>query len=85
MDNSSQLYELDGHEALGSYLQIQPSSDNAPDLSKCLIQWYRVSSEGDKKELISGTLVFSCFIFSTSKKVKDQFFIEISCNILLMC
>nr|XP_048325060.1 stomatal closure-related actin-binding protein 1 [Ziziphus jujuba var. spinosa]XP_048325061.1 stomatal closure-related actin-binding protein 1 [Ziziphus jujuba var. spinosa] len=54
MDNSSQLYELDGHEALGSYLQIQPSSDNAPDLSKCLIQWYRVSSEGDKKELISG-------------------------------
>ncbi|XP_059430501.1 stomatal closure-related actin-binding protein 1 [Corylus avellana] len=53
-ENNSQLFELDGHEALGSYLRIQPSSDNAPELSKCLIQWYRVSSEGGKKELISG-------------------------------
>ncbi|XP_062171920.1 stomatal closure-related actin-binding protein 1 [Alnus glutinosa] len=53
-ENKSQLFELDGHEALGSYLRIQPCSDNAPELSKCLIQWYRVSSEGGKKELISG-------------------------------
>lgn len=50
----NQLFELDGVEALGSYLQIQPCSDNAPDLSECSIQWYRVSSEGGKKELISG-------------------------------
>lgn len=56
MENNCQLYELDGHEALGSYLEIQPCSDNAPELSKCSIQWYRVSSEG-KKELISGILV----------------------------
>ena len=57
MENNYQLYELDGHEALGSYLEIQPCSDNAPELSKCSIQWYRVSSEGGKKELISGILV----------------------------
>ncbi|XP_024021217.1 stomatal closure-related actin-binding protein 1 [Morus notabilis] len=53
MENN-QLFELDGVEALGSYLQIQPCPDNAPDLSQCSIQWYRVSSEGGKKELISG-------------------------------
>jgi len=54
VENGSQSFELDGHEALGSYLRIQPCTDNAPELSKCLIQWYRVSPEGGKKELISG-------------------------------
>lgn len=54
VENGSQSFELDGHEALGSYLRIQPCSDHAPELSKCSIQWYRVSSEGGKKELISG-------------------------------
>lgn len=58
MENNNQLYELDGTEALGSYLQIQPCSDNAADLSRCSIQWYRVSSEGGKKELISGILFY---------------------------
>ncbi|KAK7385888.1 hypothetical protein VNO78_31829 [Psophocarpus tetragonolobus] len=48
------LYEFEGNEMLGSYLQIQPCSDNAPEVSKCSIQWYRVSSDGAKKELISG-------------------------------
>lgn len=38
-------------------MRIQPCSDNAPELSKCSIQWYRVSSEGGKKELISGICV----------------------------
>ncbi|KAJ8751550.1 hypothetical protein K2173_016787 [Erythroxylum novogranatense] len=52
--NISQFYEFDGSEALGSYLRIKPSCDNAPELSKCSIQWYRVSFEGGKKELISG-------------------------------
>ncbi|KAJ9172303.1 hypothetical protein P3X46_015552 [Hevea brasiliensis] len=52
--NICQIYELDGYEALGSYLQIHPCSDDAPELSKCSIQWYRVSSVGGKKELISG-------------------------------
>ena len=50
-----QLYDLEGTEILGSYLQIQPCSDNAPEVSRCSIQWYRVSSDGAKKELISGT------------------------------
>ncbi|KAF5471076.1 hypothetical protein F2P56_011549 [Juglans regia] len=54
VENGSQIFELDGHEALGSYLRIQPCSDNAPELFKCSIQWYRVSAEFGKKELISG-------------------------------
>ncbi|PPR81865.1 hypothetical protein GOBAR_AA38850 [Gossypium barbadense] len=53
-ENLSHLYELDGAEVLGSYLRIKPCSDIAPELSKCAIQWYRISSEGGKKELISG-------------------------------
>ncbi|KAK2641031.1 hypothetical protein Ddye_022794 [Dipteronia dyeriana] len=48
------LYELDGSEALGSYLRIKPRSDYALELSSCYIQWYRVSPEDGKKELISG-------------------------------
>ncbi|KAK7320475.1 hypothetical protein VNO77_29977 [Canavalia gladiata] len=53
-ENVPLLYELEGNEMLGSYLQIQPCSDDAPEISKCSIQWYRVSSDGAKKELISG-------------------------------
>jgi hypothetical protein len=52
--NISHLYELEGSEILGSFLQIIPSSDNAQELAKCLIQWFRVSSESSKKERISG-------------------------------
>lgn len=65
VENGSQSFELDGHEALGSYLRIQPCSDNAPELSKCSIQWYRVSSEGGKKELISGiyAVIFAALHF----------------------
>ncbi|RHN66658.1 hypothetical protein MtrunA17_Chr3g0093711 [Medicago truncatula] len=53
-ENVPHLYELEGTETLGSYLQIQPCSNNAPELSECSIQWYRVSPESAKKELISG-------------------------------
>ncbi|CAL0317547.1 unnamed protein product [Lupinus luteus] len=53
-ENTLHLYELEGTETLGSYLQIQPCSDNAPAVSKCSIQWYRVSPDEAKKELISG-------------------------------
>lgn len=53
------LYELDGSEALGSYLRIKPSTDGAPELSRFSIQWYRVSSEGVKKELISGVYIYN--------------------------
>ncbi|KAJ0238984.1 Stomatal closure-related actin-binding protein 1 [Hirschfeldia incana] len=48
------LYEIDGNEALGSCLRVRPCSAEAPDLSKCTIQWYRSSSDDSKKELISG-------------------------------
>ncbi|KAL0370303.1 UNVERIFIED_CONTAM: Stomatal closure-related actin-binding protein 1 [Sesamum angustifolium] len=48
------MSKKDGTEALGSYLRIYPCSDSAPDLSECTIQWYRSTSEGGKKELISG-------------------------------
>ncbi|CAN4120991.1 unnamed protein product [Withania somnifera] len=50
----SQLYELDGTEALGSILQIQPCYPAASELSECSIQWYRLACEGGKQELISG-------------------------------
>ncbi|KAL3653305.1 Stomatal closure-related actin-binding protein 1 [Castilleja foliolosa] len=52
--NTSPLYDIDGTEALGSYLCIYQCSDNAPELSECTIQWYRSASEGDKRQLISG-------------------------------
>ncbi|KAG4198227.1 Pyridoxine 5'-phosphate synthase [Gossypium arboreum] len=50
----SHIYELGGTETLGSYLRIKPCSDIAPELSECSIQWYRISSETSKKELILG-------------------------------
>ncbi|KAF5727583.1 hypothetical protein HS088_TW22G01279 [Tripterygium wilfordii] len=54
VDSMSQSYELDGSEVLGSCFRIKPSSGNTTELSRCSIQWYRISSEGGKKELISG-------------------------------
>lgn len=53
-DNEADSYELDGPEALGSYLRIQPCSGSDPELLECLIQWYRLTADGGKKELISG-------------------------------
>lgn len=53
-ENKSRAYQVHGCEALGSYLKVQRCSDMVPELSRCSIQWYRVSSEGSKKELISG-------------------------------
>uniref|UniRef100_A0A5B7ABR9 Stomatal closure-related actin-binding protein 1 n=1 Tax=Davidia involucrata TaxID=16924 RepID=A0A5B7ABR9_DAVIN len=53
-ENKFCIYELGGSETLGSFLRVQPRSDEAPELSKCSIQWYRVPSEGSRKEIISG-------------------------------
>ncbi|CAN4119779.1 unnamed protein product [Withania somnifera] len=50
----SQLYELDGTEALGSILQIHPCSLSASEKSECSVQWYRLACEGGKPEPISG-------------------------------
>lgn len=54
-ENKSRLYMLDGSEALGSYLRVQPCSAEVPQVSKCSFQWYRLSSEGSWREVISGT------------------------------
>ncbi|KAK4769157.1 hypothetical protein SAY86_027307 [Trapa natans] len=53
-ENRSRLYVLDGPKSLGSVLHIRACSDNAPPLSKCSIQWYRTSSEGSHRDVISG-------------------------------
>lgn len=55
-ENKSRLYELSGPERLGSILRIQPCSDEATDLSKCSIQWYRLSSECSRREAILGII-----------------------------
>ncbi|KAK7274730.1 hypothetical protein RIF29_15827 [Crotalaria pallida] len=52
--NKSSLYKLDGSDALGSYVQVRPCSDKVPQVSKCSFQWYRLSSEGSWREVISG-------------------------------
>ena len=54
-DQSFDLYEIEGQELLGSCLQVQKRCDEAPQLSECSIQWYRLSYDSDKKALISGT------------------------------
>ncbi|KAL0419482.1 UNVERIFIED_CONTAM: Stomatal closure-related actin-binding protein 1 [Sesamum radiatum] len=48
------LYDIDGTLALGSYLLIYPCSYSAPELSECAFQWHRSTTEGGKKEPISG-------------------------------
>ncbi|MED6134518.1 Stomatal closure- actin-binding protein 3, variant 2 [Stylosanthes scabra] len=53
-ENKNHLYKLDGSEALGSYLHVKPCSDAVPQISKCSFQWYRLSSEGSWREVISG-------------------------------
>ncbi|XP_050245180.1 stomatal closure-related actin-binding protein 3-like [Quercus robur] len=53
-ENKFRLYVLEGSENLGSYLKLKPCSDKAPQLPNCSIQWYRLSSEGTWREIISG-------------------------------
>ncbi|KAH6818678.1 stomatal closure actin-binding-like protein [Perilla frutescens var. frutescens] len=53
-DNTSRLYEISGSEKLGSILRIQSCSDEAIELAKCSIQWYRLSSQCSRREPILG-------------------------------
>ncbi|KAJ0561421.1 hypothetical protein HanHA300_Chr06g0222711 [Helianthus annuus] len=53
-ESGSCLFELNGTTALGSYLEIQPCSNSAPQLSQCSIQWYRMASQGGNRDIISG-------------------------------
>ncbi|KAK4346097.1 hypothetical protein RND71_036273 [Anisodus tanguticus] len=52
--NKSEFYELTDSETLGSILRIQSCSDEAINVSKCSIQWYRLSSECSRREPIVG-------------------------------
>jgi hypothetical protein len=53
-ENKSSIYLITGSETLGSYLKLQPCSYQVPMLSKCSVQWYRVTSDDCHKEAISG-------------------------------
>ncbi|XP_051138545.1 stomatal closure-related actin-binding protein 1-like [Andrographis paniculata] len=53
-ENIRGLYKLIGSEKLGSILRIQPCSDKAVELSKCSIQWFRLSSQCSRREPILG-------------------------------
>ncbi|KAL2320623.1 hypothetical protein Fmac_029592 [Flemingia macrophylla] len=53
-ENKYRLYMLVGSDALGSYLRVQPCSGEVPQVLKCSFQWYRLSSEGSWREVISG-------------------------------
>ncbi|XP_021745598.1 stomatal closure-related actin-binding protein 3-like [Chenopodium quinoa] len=48
------VYQLEGAQTLGSCLRIRPRANNAPDLPKCSIQWFRLSPEGDHTEILAG-------------------------------
>ena len=80
-ENISLLYEIDGNEALGSCLRVRPCSDEAPDLSKCTIQWYRSSSDDSKKELISGPTHISPYLFLLSFSNWNIYLMHILCII----
>ncbi|KAL7600268.1 stomatal closure-related actin-binding protein 2 [Lactuca sativa] len=53
-ENKLSLYSLGDSGNLGSILRLQPSSEEAMELSKCSIQWFRLSSQCSRRELISG-------------------------------
>ncbi|XP_047320775.1 stomatal closure-related actin-binding protein 3-like [Impatiens glandulifera] len=53
-ENQFCIYELNGLESVGSLLRIEPCSDEAEEPSRCSIQWYRLPTEGSRREIISG-------------------------------
>ncbi|WVZ68476.1 hypothetical protein U9M48_017411 [Paspalum notatum var. saurae] len=57
-EDSSDLFELEGSDTLGSQFRIIPRVDGAPNITNCPIQWYRVIS-GGTRELISGATKFT--------------------------
>ncbi|KAF2289231.1 hypothetical protein GH714_030925 [Hevea brasiliensis] len=60
-ENKSSPYVIDGSETLGSCLQLQPRSNaSPPPLSKCSIQWCRISSDGSHKKLFQGQFDIQC-------------------------
>lgn len=68
-ENKSRLYGFCGSETLGSCLRVQRCSDNAPQVSDCSIQWYRLSQDESRKEIISGNNPFFFFLLNLSTLV----------------
>jgi hypothetical protein len=54
-EDSSNLFELEGSNTLGSLYHIIPRVDGAPNITNCPVQWYRIVP-GGIRELISGML-----------------------------
>lgn len=79
-DNKCDLYCLGGSETLGSYLLIQPCSDISPQLSKCSIQWYRVSPDGSQREAISGICLSQVFNSNSPQIEGLSFLVDFSDN-----
>jgi hypothetical protein len=52
-EDSSNLFELEGSNTLGSLYHIIPRVDGAPNITNCPVQWYRIVP-GGIRELISG-------------------------------
>lgn len=51
--DQGKVFRLEGVEALGSCLEVI-TLDESLGASECIFQWYRISAEGNKTELISG-------------------------------
>ncbi|KAL5223343.1 hypothetical protein ABZP36_028056 [Zizania latifolia] len=54
-EDSSDLFELQGSDILGSQFSIIPRFDGAPDIARCPTQWYRVISGGDRNLILGAT------------------------------
>lgn len=55
---NSTIFELQGNEVLGSILTIVCQADAGPNISTCLIQWYRLLPAGTTREPIHGNNSF---------------------------
>ncbi|KAH7425848.1 hypothetical protein KP509_11G073700 [Ceratopteris richardii] len=52
-EEKGKLFRVEGMETLGACLEVSVL-DGSSNISQCSFQWYRVSAEGNKVELISG-------------------------------
>ncbi|KAG6540082.1 hypothetical protein Mapa_018537 [Marchantia paleacea] len=51
-----QLYQITGHEHLGTTLSIAAVDEKLSDLSLCSVQWYRIATDGSSTDVISGAI-----------------------------
>ncbi|PHU00811.1 hypothetical protein BC332_30598 [Capsicum chinense] len=70
--NKSKFFELTGCEMLRSILRVHSCSAEAIDVSKCSIQWYRLSSECRRREPIIARLDSSDTITNGNPDTKKQ-------------